>query len=85
VDDGGHAVVLKSGFEASDLSYRLAEELCGLLGGESVIGKSLQNAPLALLVIAQGNCSHTLQYADIFPEQLTLTYSLSSCVYALLF
>ena len=40
--------------------------------------QSGQNLNLSLLFRVQGNCPHTSSMADIFPEQLNRTFSLSS-------
>ena len=74
----GQSLAGKACEQAPHLPLGHAEQLSGLASSELSGGGSGQDVGPPLLCFVQDECPHTTQYADIFPEQLTRTYSLSS-------
>src|SRR5260221_12896985 len=73
-----HALFLVSTAHPKNLSLGPIEKPRCLRSRHTLGNKTLQNLDPALLLIAQSYRLHTRVYGDIFPEQLRVTYSLSS-------
>src|SRR5450756_1670337 len=78
VDDGLETLLAEAGAKPADLAGSYPQQLrCGAHLQSPRI-QSGQDLNPSLLFRVQGNCPHTSSMADIFPEQLNRTFSLSS-------
>lgn len=78
VAHGGHALLAEARPQPAPLTGAHTQQRRRRADIQRTGRHTRQNRGLALLFLVQGNRPHTFKYADIFPEQLTRTLSLSS-------
>ena len=78
MDDGSEALLTEAGAKPADLAGSHPQQFRRPAHAQDPGLQSGQDLDCSLLFRAQDDCPHTSSMADILPEQLDRTFSLSS-------